>query len=167
MRTPKSVWLLLVYFASCVVGGAAALITYEMRADFRLFRAAGLESLFFLMTGTLLVLCGATVQLIWSPRPAAVRVGITTIGALVVAEVIASLVALGNADVFRDILKADLLAGGGEAEMAEQAANLALSPAMLGLSLVITGGAAALGVSLFLRNRDYFEHAHDAEAATS
>jgi hypothetical protein len=167
MKTPKTVWLLFAYFASCVVGAAATLFTYETRADFRLFREAGLEPLFFVMTITLLVLCGATVQLIWSPRPSAVRIGIITIGALVAAEAIASIIALANADAFREILKSDLLAGGGDAEMAEQTADLALSPAILVFSFLLTAAGAWLGTWLFVSNRDYFDHAHDAEASAA
>jgi hypothetical protein len=46
MRRPKTVWLLIAYFASCVVGAGLVLVGYENNNEYQMFRAAGLESLY-------------------------------------------------------------------------------------------------------------------------
>lgn len=156
MKRPLSVWLLLAYFASCVVGGTAALITHEHRPDYKLFAAAGLENLFLAMTAAIVALSAATVHFIWNPRETAIRVGIATIAALVAAELVASIVAWQNIDAFRPIVAAELAARGQEADTLDAAVELATSLTAFVVGVAFTGFAAALGAWLFVRNRRYF-----------
>lgn len=156
MKRPKTVWLLLAYFASCVVGAGLVLAGYEDNNEYQMFRAAGLESLFFLLFTGLFLLSAATVRAIWAPSPSAIRMGITTIVATMAYEAISSSVALSNPEAFRAAITAEMIARG-QAEHAETAFALAMSPTTLAVSVVVTLALAALGTWLFLWNRAYFE----------
>ncbi|HET9064046.1 MAG TPA: hypothetical protein VFO62_12230 [Candidatus Binatia bacterium] len=156
MKRPKTVWLLLAYFTSCVVGAGLVLAGYENNNEFQMFRAAGLETLFFVLFAALFLLSAATVRAIWAPSPSAIRTGITTIVATLAYEAISSSVALSNPEAFRAAITAEMTARG-QAEHAETAFALAMSPPTLAVSVVVTLALAALGTWLFLWNRAYFE----------
>jgi hypothetical protein len=156
MKRPKTVWLLLVYFASCVVGAGLVLISHQDNNEFQMFRAAGLEPLFFALFAALFLLSAATVRAIWQPSPSAVRLGITTIVATLGYEGITSSIAMSNPEAFRAALTAEMAARG-QAEHAETAFALATSPATVAVSAVVTLALAGVGTWLFLRNRAYFE----------
>ena len=155
MKRPKTVWLLLAYFASCVVGAGLVLAGYEDNNEYQMFRAAGLESLFFILFAALFLLSAATVRAIWAPNPTAIRMGIATIVATMAYEAISSFVALSNPEAFRAAITAEMIARG-QAEHAETAFVLAMSPTTLAVSVVVTLALAALGTWLFLWNRAYF-----------
>jgi len=158
MKRPKTVWFLLVYFASCVVGAGLVLAGYENNNEYQMYRAAGLESLFLFLFVVVFLFSAVTVRAIWQPSPAAIRTGITTIVLMVAYEAITSSVALEHPEAFRAALTAELAARG-QAEHAETAFALAMSPATLAVSAVVTLSLAALGAWLFLWNREYFEGA--------
>jgi len=156
MKRPKTVWLLLAYFASCVVGAGLVLASHENNNEYQMFRAAGLEPLFFALFAVLFLLSAATVRALWAPSPSAVRAGITTIVATLAYEGITSSVAMSNPDAFRAALTAEMTARG-QAEHADTAFALATSPATLAVSAVVTLALAGFGTWLLLRNRPYFE----------
>lgn len=161
MKRPKTVWLLLAYFVSCVIGAGLVLAGYEDNNEYQMFRAAGLESLFLFLFTVVFLFSAATVRAIWQPRPAAIPTGITTIVLMVAYEAITSSVALRHPEAFRAALTAELAARG-QAEHAEMAFALAMSPATLAVSAVVTLALAGLGAWLFLWNRAYFEQTEAA-----
>jgi hypothetical membrane protein len=105
MKRPKTVWLLLAYFASCVVGAGLVLAGYEDNNEYQMFRAAGLESMFFVLFAALFLLSAATVRAIWAPKPIAIRLGITTIVATMAYEAISPR-GLSNPEAFRAAITA-------------------------------------------------------------
>jgi len=166
MKRPKTVWLLLAYFASCVIGAGLVLVDHEGNNEYQMFRAAGLEPLFFALFAALFLLSAATTRAIWQPSPSAIRLGITTIVVTLAYEGVTSSVAISNPEAFRAALTAEMAARG-QAEHADAAFALATSPATLAVSAVVTLAVAAVGVWLFLWNRGYFESARArAEVAT-
>jgi hypothetical protein len=155
MSRPKTVWLLLAYFASCVLGAALVLAGHQDNNEYQMFRAAGLEPLFFALFAALFLLSAATVRAIWQPSPSAIRLGITTILVTLAYEGITSSIAMSNPEAFRAALTAEMTARG-QAEHAETAFALATSPATVAVSAVVTLALAALGARLFFWNRPYF-----------
>jgi hypothetical protein len=156
VRRPRTVWLLLAYFASSAVGAGLVLVSYENNNEYQMFRAGGLESLFLVLFCALFLLSVSTVRAIWRPSPAAVRLGITTIVVTLAYEGITSSVAMSYPEAFRAALTAELAARG-QADHADAAFALATSPATVAVSAVVTLSLAALGTWLLLWNRAYFE----------
>jgi hypothetical protein len=164
MRRPKTVWLLIAYFASCVVGAGLVLVGYENNNEYQMFRAAGLESLYVFLFSTIFLLSAVTLRAIWMPSPSAIRVGITTIIVTLAYEGLTTSVALSNPEAFRAALTAELAARG-QVEHVTTAFALAMSPTTLAVSAIVTLALAALGAWLFLWNRAYFEGTSRQSAA--
>jgi len=156
VRRPRTVWLLLAYFASSAVGAGLVLVGYENNNEYQMFRAAELEPLFLLIFSALFLLSTSTVRAIWRPSPGAIRLGIATILVTLAYEGITSSVAMSYPEAFRAALTAELAARG-QAVNADAAFALAMSPATVAVSAIVTLALAALGTWLFLWNRAYFE----------
>jgi hypothetical protein len=164
MKRPKTVWLLLVYFSSLVVGAAFTLVGHDSNNEYQVFRAAGLDLLFLALFAAILLLSAATVRAIWSPSATAIRVGIATIVATLVYEGVSLAVCLSNPEAFRAALTAELAARG-QVEYAETAFAMATSPSTLAVSAVVTLALAAFGAWLFVWNRPYFHGGASIERA--
>jgi hypothetical protein len=86
-KRPITIWLLLVaFFVPSLANGLKILFQQSASAEFRLYDAAGIGLVLYLLAIAIVALDGATIRYLWQPEPVGLRLGLASaaVGAVIV-----------------------------------------------------------------------------------
>jgi hypothetical protein len=162
MARPKTIWLLLVYFAASFARSVLLLVQNEASAEARLFHAAGIESVYFLLLIASVMLDAGALRYLWLPQPRGLRVALASIGVGLAFALLTAMAAVYDPEVFAAVIAAKAEAAGQEVD--PYAIAFATSPMGLAIAAAVALGKSGVVVALLLWNRDYFGAGREASA---
>lgn len=154
MTRPKTVWLLLVFFAASLARSILLLIQNQASAEARLFQAAGIEWVFFVLVVASVLLDAGASRYLWAPAPQGLRVALASVAVGAAFALLTALVAASDPETFGAVVAAKRDASGQSTDPA--AIAFASSPRGISIAVAMAATKAAILAGLLWWNRGYF-----------
>jgi len=156
VRRPKTIWLLLVaFFLPSLANALKILVQQSESAEYRLFDAAGIGMMLYLLAIAVVALEAAAIRYLWRPEPVGFRLGIASaiVGAIIV--LVTAAAALQSPDALRSIVEASQAETG--RMTTPESIEFATSPTgiLVGMGLELVW--LAIWAALVVWNRPYFD----------
>jgi hypothetical protein len=156
VKRPKTIWLLLVvFFVPSLANGLKVLFQQSESAEYRLYDAAGISMVLYLLAIAAVAIELAAIRYLWRPEPVGFRLGIgsAVVGAIIV--LVTAAAALQAPDALRSLVL-ESKAGSG-VPVPPEVLDFTTSPngVFLGVSLELVW--LAIRAALVVWNRAYFD----------
>ena len=156
LKRPITIWLLLIaFFMPSLANGLKILFQQAASAEYRLYDAAGIGMVLYLLAIAIVALDGATLRYLWQPEPIGLKLGLASaaVGALIV------IVTAAAALQVPDTLRAIVLEGHEKAgkTVSPEALDFTTSPPGVLVGVVLELAWIAMWSGVLLWNRPYFQ----------
>lgn len=156
VKRPKTIWLLLIaFFVPSLANGLKILFQQSESAEYRLYAAAGISMVLYLLAIAAVAIEMAAIRYLWRPEPVGYRLGIgsAVVGAIIV--LVTAAAALQAPDTLRSLVLEGQASSGGS--VPPEVLDFTTSPngILVGVSLELVW--LAIRAALVVWNRPYFD----------
>ncbi len=155
LKRPVTIWLLLIAFVIPYAAGALKILVQQSAsAEYRLYEAAGIGLVLYLLAIASVAINGVTIRYLWQPEPIGEQLGLASAAVSVAIVLVTAAAALRVPDVLRAIVVEGHERTG--RSMTAAAVDFATSPPGVLLNVALELAWIATWTAVLLWNREYF-----------